>query len=35
MMGDYRKVSAAILLLSPNNEVKTSEFVEMHCRNKK
>jgi hypothetical protein len=28
MMGNYRKVSAAILLLSPSNEVKMSEFVE-------
>jgi hypothetical protein len=34
MMGNYRKVSAAILLLSPSNEVKMSEFVETYCRNK-
>jgi hypothetical protein len=34
MMGDYRKVSAAVLLLSPSNEVKMSEFEEAHCRNK-
>jgi hypothetical protein len=35
MMGDYRKVNAVILLLSPSNEVKTSKFVETHCRIKK
>jgi len=30
-IGDYRKYAMGRLLLSPMNEVNTSDFVEKHC----